>query len=231
VEQGIVGTVALVTGAGWGVGAAVATALAEAGATVAVADRNTESAYELAAILTGAGGRGLAFPLDVTDPAEVDGAVRRVERELGPLGLLVNAAGLVLPGELADYPDEDWARTFAVNATGVFHACRAAARCMIPRRAGAIVTVVAAPVDPPQPDLAAHAAATAAAARFTVCLGQDLAGYGIRCNVVSVGATPPADAAEAVLFLASGAARRITMHDLRVAGGGPVGVTAGGVAR
>ncbi|POM23705.1 2,3-dihydro-2,3-dihydroxybenzoate dehydrogenase [Actinomadura rubteroloni] len=184
--DGIDGTTALVTGAGGGIGAAVARALAAAGASVAALDRDADAAERTAADLPGP---ALALPADVADPAAVEAAVDRAERDLGPLGVLVNTAGILRPAPVLDLADADWAATFAVNATGVLLASRAVARRMVPRRAGAIVTVGSNAARVPRARIAAYAAAKAAAVQFTKCLGLELAAHGIRCNVVSPGST------------------------------------------
>ncbi|GAA2213764.1 2,3-dihydro-2,3-dihydroxybenzoate dehydrogenase [Nonomuraea monospora] len=245
--DGIEGSIALVTGAARGIGAAVCTALAEAGAKVAAAD-----------LRPGAGGDVLPYRMDVRDPADVENVVDAVERDLGPIGILVNIAGVLLPGAVDETGDDHWRQSFAVNADGVFHVSRAVARRMAPRGRGAIVTVGSNAASVPRVGMAAYAASKAAARMFTRCLGLEVAGHGIRCNVVSPGSTDtamlralwsgedpdealsatlagdpgafrvgiplgrvadPADIADAVVFLCSERARHITMHDLLVDGG------------
>ncbi|WP_019630449.1 2,3-dihydro-2,3-dihydroxybenzoate dehydrogenase [Actinomadura atramentaria] len=186
---GVAGTAALVTGGGGGIGAAVATALAAAGAAVAVLDRDADAAQRTADSLPGP---ALALPADIADPAEVEAAVAAAETALGPLGVLVNAAGILRPAPVLDLADADWAATLAVNATGVALASRAVARRMAPRRAGAIVTVASNAARVPRTGMAAYAASKAAAVAFTKCLGLELAGHGVRCNVVSPGSTDTA---------------------------------------
>ncbi|MBW4716873.1 2,3-dihydro-2,3-dihydroxybenzoate dehydrogenase [Saccharothrix obliqua] len=238
VDQGIGGRVALVTGAGRGIGAAVAAALTEAGAIVAGVDL-----------------KGAAHEADVSDVDSVEEVVDHVERVLGPISILVNVAGVLRMGRILDTTDEDWRRTFAVNTDGVFHVSRAVARRMAPRRAGVIVTVGSNASGVPRADMGAYAASKAATTMFTRCLGLELAEHGIRCNVVSPGSTDtemqralwtddegparviagdpagfrvgiplgriadPADIADAVLFLVSDRARHITMQNLYVDGG------------
>jgi 2,3-dihydro-2,3-dihydroxybenzoate dehydrogenase len=251
---GIDGRVALVTGAGQGIGAAVARTLATNGASVALLDTDAAKAERVAAAVTAAGGQARAYQADVADAAEVERAVQAAEHDLGPPGILVNVAGVLRTGPVTEFGDTDWAATFAVNVTGVFHASRAAARRMVQHRSGVIVTVTSNAAGVPRMHMAAYAASKAAATMFTKCLGLELAPYGIRCNVVAPGSTDtpmqrslwdlqgaaaviagrpeayragiplgriaqPADIAEAVLFLASGRSRHITMHDLYVDGG------------
>lgn len=131
VDDGIAGRVALVTGAAQGIGAAVVSALAGRGGRVAVLDAAECRRPDA----------GLAIPADVRDAAAVEDAVDRVERELGPIGILVNVAGILRIGSILAMRDEDWAATWDVNATGVLRVSRAVARRMVPRRRGSIVTV------------------------------------------------------------------------------------------
>ena len=116
-ETGIEGRVALVTGAARGIGAAVARTLARRGAQVAVLDRDAEALREVAEALA----RARAYPVDVTDSSAVDGAVAAVERDLGPISIAVNVAGILRTAPAVEVTDTDWAETFAVNAGGVLH--------------------------------------------------------------------------------------------------------------
>jgi 2,3-dihydro-2,3-dihydroxybenzoate dehydrogenase len=112
-----------------------------------------------------------------------------VERDLGPIAVLVNVAGVLRAAAVVDCRDEDWAAVFDVNATGVFRLCRAVAPGMVARRQGAIVTVSSNAAVVARARRSASAAAKAAASHFTRCLGLELAPYGVRCNVVSPGST------------------------------------------
>lgn len=245
---GIAGRVALVTGAAQGIGAEVARTLAGHGATVALADLSDAApvAKELDA---------RAYTVDVRDTASVETLVEAVERDLGPIGLLVNVAGVLRVGRLTELTDEDWAAVFDVNTHGVFRVCRAVGRRMAQRRSGTIVTVGSNAGGVPRMAMGAYAASKAATAHLMRCLGLELAGAGVRCNVVAPGSTDtamqrslwtddhgaeavvrgdpaqfkvgiplgrlaqPRDIADAVAFLASDAARHITMQVLDVDGG------------
>jgi 2,3-dihydro-2,3-dihydroxybenzoate dehydrogenase len=170
------GRVAVVTGAAGGIGAAVVRALERRGAAVAAVDVRAPDA-------------GTPYVVDVRDSRAVDDLVARVERELGPIAVLVNVAGVMRAGPAVGLSDEDWAAVFDVNATGVFRLCRAVAPGMVARRRGAIVTVSSNAAVVARAQLAAYAAAKAAASHFTRCLGLELAPHGVRCNVVSPGST------------------------------------------
>jgi len=115
--------------------------------------------------------------------------VARTEDVLGPVGILVTVAGILRTGPVTAATDADWQEVFAVNVHGVVHCCRAVARRMVARRSGTIVTVGSNAAGVPRTDMAAYAASKAATAQFTRCLGLELAGYGIRCNVVAPGST------------------------------------------
>ncbi|PRX46977.1 2,3-dihydro-2,3-dihydroxybenzoate dehydrogenase [Prauserella shujinwangii] len=184
-NSGIEGTVALVTGASGGIGTAVVRAIAERGGDVAAVD---VSAGPKSAGPVGAG-KVRRYVADVTDSAAVDELVDQVERDLGPIGHLVNAAGVLRTGHVVDLSDADWDVMLSVNAFGVFHVSRAVARRMIPRRGGTIVTVTSNAASVPRIGMTGYAASKAAATQFTRSLGLELAGFGIRCNVIAPGST------------------------------------------
>ncbi|MFF1715872.1 2,3-dihydro-2,3-dihydroxybenzoate dehydrogenase [Streptomyces sp. NPDC058268] len=186
---GIESTVALVTGAAQGIGAAVAGTLAGAGAQVAAVDRNAEALATVVTKLEAEGVSVRGYAVDVCDSRAVDALVQRVEDEQGPIGILVNAAGVLHTGRVVDLPDGQWDEIFSVNAGGVFHMSRAVARRMMGRRRGTMVTVASNAAGVPRVDMAAYAASKAASAQFTRCLGLELADFGIRCNIVSPGST------------------------------------------
>ncbi|MFB6893790.1 2,3-dihydro-2,3-dihydroxybenzoate dehydrogenase [Kitasatospora sp. NPDC056327] len=191
-QSELAGTVALVTGAGQGIGAAVTRALVDAGAVVAAADRNPGPLAVLADELSGrpdAHGPVHPYTLDVTDAAAVESTVDLIERQLGPVGILVNVAGILRVAPVVELGDQDWADTFAVNTTGVFHTSRAVGRRMAERGGGAIVTVGSNAAGVPRTGMAAYAASKAAATMFTRCLGLELGRSGVRCNIVSPGST------------------------------------------
>ncbi|MFJ8435270.1 2,3-dihydro-2,3-dihydroxybenzoate dehydrogenase [Kitasatospora sp. NPDC094019] len=199
-QSELAGAVAMVTGAGQGIGAAVTRALVAAGAVVAAVDRNPGPLAELADELSvrpaepapdgGApGGPVHPYLLDVSDAAAVEAAVELMESQLGPIGILVNVAGILRVAPAVELTDQDWADTFAVNTTGVFHTTRAVGRRMAERGGGAIVTVGSNAAGVPRTGMAAYAASKAAATMYTRCLGLELGRSGVRCNIVSPGST------------------------------------------
>lgn len=180
---------ALVTGAAGGIGAAVARALATRGASVAAADSDAVGLDTVVDKLSADGHRTTAFAVDVRNSAAVEDVVDRVESSLGPIDVLVNCAGVLRCAPIVDLTDEDWTETIAINTSGPFHVSRAVARRMVPRRSGSIVTVASNSARVPRTQMGAYAASKAATIMLTKCLGLELSGYGIRCNVVSPGST------------------------------------------
>jgi 2,3-dihydro-2,3-dihydroxybenzoate dehydrogenase len=183
------GKVVLVTGAAQGIGAAVARAFADWGAIVAAVDANADALDRQAEALNALGHKVTAYPGDVRNGTAVEDLVDRVERERGPIDVLVNAAGVLRTGPVTTCTDEDWAAVIAVNLTGVFNVSRSVAARMAARNAGTIVTIASNAGGVPRMHMAAYAASKAATVMFTKCLGLELAGHGIRCNVVSPGST------------------------------------------
>jgi 2,3-dihydro-2,3-dihydroxybenzoate dehydrogenase len=183
------GRIALVTGAAGGIGGAVVRALAERGAGVAAVDRAGDDLRAAVGKLAADGLRVTAYPADVGAPAEVESVVDAVERDLGPISYLVNAAGILRLGRARELSVADWNGTLAVNATGVFLVSRAVVNRMVPRGRGAVVTVASNAARTARVDMAAYAASKAAATIFTKVLGLEVAEHGIRCNVVAPGST------------------------------------------
>ncbi|MGK5548877.1 2,3-dihydro-2,3-dihydroxybenzoate dehydrogenase [Streptomyces sp. URMC 127] len=183
------GKVALVTGAAGGIGESVVRTLAERGVTVAAVDKDEARLRACVEKFTADGLAVAAFPGDVTSSPEVESFVDAVERGLGPLDYLVNAAGVLRLSEARRLTDEDWKFTFAVNTSGVFFVSRAVVNRMVPRGSGAVVTVASNAAGTARVEMAAYSASKAAATMFTKCLGLEVAKYGIRCNLVAPGST------------------------------------------
>ncbi|HET8662301.1 MAG TPA: 2,3-dihydro-2,3-dihydroxybenzoate dehydrogenase [Micromonosporaceae bacterium] len=188
-RDGTVRKVAVVTGAAGGIGTAVVQALAAQGMAVAAVDVNVPALDELTEKMAVNGWFVPGYQADVADGAEVECTVARIEREVGEIELLVNAAGVLRLGAASELSDVDWRAMFSVNLDGVFHCSRAVASRMKQRRSGAIVTIASNAGRVPRMQMAAYGASKAAAASYTKTLGLELAEYGIRCNVVSPGST------------------------------------------
>lgn len=183
---GIEGKIALVTGAGGGIGRALVDLLAECGARVLATDH---SEAMLAVHASQDGQKVRREVLDVRDSAAVDRLVADTEADWGPIDLGVNVAGILSTTTVVETQDAVWRNVFAVNTDGVFHVSRALARVMSPRRRGVIVTVSSNAAGVPRHAMAAYAASKAATTMFTRCLGLELAPLGIRCNIVAPGST------------------------------------------
>lgn len=182
--------IALVTGAAGGIGAAVAGALGELGTTVAAVDADADRLRETAEKLSADGLHVVPFTADVSNGREVASLVDAVEDRLGPPDFLVNAAGVLRLGTVGELTEEDWASTFAVNATGAFLMSQAVVGRMTARsRRGALVTVASNAAGTARMEMAAYSASKAAATMFTKCLGLEVAQHGIRCNIVAPGST------------------------------------------
>lgn len=181
------GQVAIVTGAGHGIGAASAGRLASEGATVAVCDINPDTAQEIADVITGTGGRGHAFTADVSDPEAVPSLVAEVQQRLGPVDILHNNAGRLVPGTAITQAVEEWQRTLSVNVSSVFLMSRAVLPGMRQRGHGVIVNMGSVSGMVGEPDLVAYNTSKAAIINLTRQLAADFSSEGIRVNCVCPG--------------------------------------------
>jgi NAD(P)-dependent dehydrogenase (short-subunit alcohol dehydrogenase family) len=184
----LTGQVALVTGGGRGIGRAVAGSLARAGAAVAVLARSADQLAETAEAIAAAGGRGLACPADVTDRPAVEAAVAEVERQLGPIDLLVNNAGVGGPvGPLAEADPDAWWRCLEVNLRGPLLCSRAVLPGMLGRRRGRIVNVASGAGTRAIPNLSAYVTSKAALIRLTENLAAEVRESGVRVFAIQPG--------------------------------------------
>ena len=179
------GEVALVTGGSRGIGLAIANALAEGGARVAVLARGEERAIAAAAELPGEGHLGLAC--DVADSAGAGAAVERIETELGGISILVNNAGIARDNILLRLKDEDWDEVMAVNLKGAFNMTRAIARGMMKRRDGVILNLSSVIGLSGNAGQANYASSKAGLIGFTKSVARELASRGVRCNALAPG--------------------------------------------
>lgn len=182
------GKVALITGGSRGIGQRVAQVLADQGMSVAVAARSKEVEH-VAADLRERGSSAVGIVADVSRKTDVEGMVERVERELGPLWLLVNNAGVLKTGPTADMREEDWDETFAVDARGVFLCSQAAIRRMMPRQRGRIVNMSSIAGFIVRTGQIGYCSAKAAVIHFSRCLAVEMAPHGITVNCLCPGMT------------------------------------------
>ena len=184
----LAGTVAIVTGASRGIGAAIACDLAAAGAHVVVNYRTRESdAQRVVADIVARGGAAEALAFDVAAAAEVDAAVKDVVARLGKVDLLVNNAGVSADALIVRTSDDQWQRVLDVNLKGVFNCTKYVARPMMRARFGRIVNVGSVVGVTGNAGQAAYAAAKAGIIGFTKSTARELAGRGITANVVAPG--------------------------------------------
>lgn len=246
VEIKLDGQVAIVTGAGAGIGRASAETLAMAGASVVVSDRDVTTAEETAAAIRAGGGQALALGCDVTDEDALVSLVARAVGELGRLDILVNNAGGGGPRPF-DMPMSDFERAYRLNVYSVFRLCQLAAPHMKAAGGGAVVNISSMAGENTNKRMASYASSKAAANHLTRNIAFDLGPMGIRVNAIAPGAiktqalasvlTPEieaamlkhtplgrlgeaADIANAVLFLCSPLATWVSGQVLTVSGGG-----------
>ena len=191
------GKVAIVTGAGRGLGLGIAHELASAGANVAVLELDGESAEQAARELAETGVTARAYPTDVTSSEQVDAAFEAVARDFGRLDIVVNNAGISRVGpHTQDVTDEDWHDSIAVMQTGVFYCLRAAGRIMVPRGSGCVVSISSIRGFSPNIGRMTYCAPKAAVIMMTKVAAGEWAPHGVRVNVVCPGVlrTPMWDA-------------------------------------
>jgi NAD(P)-dependent dehydrogenase (short-subunit alcohol dehydrogenase family) len=244
------GDVALVTGAGSGIGQAIAIGLAEAGAKVALFDlaQQTDGLEATRAAIERLGQAVLIVPGDVTDEADLAHAVATTGRDLGPLNVAVNAAGIAAAVPAEEMSRAAWHRVIEVNLTGLFLSCQAEARAMLPLGRGAIVNIASMSGSIVNRGLtqAHYNSSKAGAIHLSKSLAMEWVDRGVRVNSISPGytlspmnrrpevaeqlvtfaaETPMARIATVdemvgpAIFLASRAASFVTGHDLLVDGG------------
>ena len=238
----LIGKTALITGASGGIGAAIAKALHDAGATIAISGTRVEA---LEKVKTEVGERVHILPCNLSNPEEVEKLVPAAEAALGGLDILVNNAGITKDGLAMRMKDEDWSSVIDVNLTANFRLARAAMKLMMRKRFGRIINITSIVGVTGNPGQANYVASKAGLIGLTKSIAQELATRGVTANCVAPGfiATPmtdglndkqkeailaripaarmgtPADIAAAVLYLASDEAGYVTGQTLHINGG------------
>lgn len=181
------GKVALISGAGSGIGRATAQLFAAEGAAVAVLDLRAEAADETVAKIVADGGRAVSLVANVASADEVEAAVATAVSALGRLDVVYNNAGVDSKGSVADATEDDWDRAFAVNAKGTFLVSRAAVPHLIEAGGGSIINQGSVAALVGVPNFAAYCAAKGAVVALTRSMAVDLAQHQIRVNVICPG--------------------------------------------
>ena len=239
---------AIVTGAGSGIGQAIAAGFAREGARVACADIREERARATAERIRTAGGEALAIAVDVSERSQVETMLTLARERFGDVDTLVSAAGISARDSFLDVTDEDWDRVLAVNLKGLFLCAQVVGRHMAERGRGAIINVTSQLESVAQPHCAPYLASKGGGRMLTRGMAVDLAPSGVRVNALAPGLTntnlsprdteegrrytaetvrhipmgrpaEPAEMVGAALYLASGEASYVTGTTLVVDGG------------
>jgi 3-oxoacyl-[acyl-carrier protein] reductase len=242
---GVTGRVALITGASQGIGRACALALAEGGASIALAARNEEKLAAVAKEIGDKGGQAATFRMDVSNEADVKSAVKAVIERFGKIEILVNNAGVTKDTLLMRMKKEDWDSVIQTNLSGAFYTTQAVIGSMLKPRWGRIINISSVFGQTGQAGQANYAASKAGLIGFTMAIAREVASRNITANAVAPGYIETAmtealsaelkskvneaiplgrpgtdmEVAHAVRFLASEEASYITGHVLKVNGG------------
>lgn len=248
-SNSLVGKAAIITGGRRGIGRAVALALAEAGADVALGDRVVEDGEleAVAAEIKKMGRRSLAVQADITRKTEVDGLVKKTVAELGSIDILVNNAAMNIRVPLLELKEEGWDRVIDTDLKGCYLCSQAAGRVMVEQKRGSIINIASTAAMDTTPEMGAYCIAKAGVVMLTRILAIELSRYNIRVNAVAPSLVKtkfsqplwaeaetlkkieseiplgrlaePEDIVGPVLFLASEASAYITGHTIVVDGG------------
>jgi len=239
------GKVALVTGAGTGIGAACARALAREGAAVACTSLPTDPTQQVVDSIVAEGGKAIGIPLDVTDPKQAQEVVEHAAAELGGLHILLNNAGITDDQLILRMKPESWRKVLSVNLDGVFNVTQPAVKIMMKQRQGCIISMSSVVGLMGNAGQANYSASKAGIIGFTKSLARELGSRNITVNAIAPGyiQTPmtdkltedqrkallanlaiprlgtPEDIASVVVFLAGPAASYVTGDVINVSGG------------
>lgn len=243
----LAGRIALVTGSSAGIGLALARGLAAAGAQVVLNARNVDKLQQAASTLRAEGANVQVAAFDVTDKTAVTQAIEKIEREIGPIGILVNNAGMQRRAPLEDFDEATWHTLMKTNVDSVFFVGQAVARHMIGRKRGKIINICSVQSELGRPNIAPYTASKGAVKMLTKGMAIDWGQHGIQVNGLGpgyfkteltqalvdnqefsawlIGRTPSRrwgdveDLVGAAVFLASDASNFVNGHILYVDGG------------
>src|ERR1700722_4339464 len=184
------GRVALVTGAGSGIGRTTAEVLAGAGAIVACADINMTGAEETAHAIQESGGRAAAAELDVAERGAAAALVAEIVAGEGGLHIMCNIAGIMIDSSIIDLDPDEFDRILGVNLKGVLYGCQAAGRVMVEQGAGSIINMASAAVLAPSPGIGPYAICKAGVAQLTQSMAVEVGRRGVRVNSIAPGFIP-----------------------------------------
>ena len=179
--------VAIITGAGNGIGRAIAERFAREGARVAIADIEDDAGQETLSIINEAGGEAMFAHMDTSNRKSVEAGVAKVVEAFGPVNTLVNNAAAFVFGKVEDLTDDAWARVFGVNVVGYANCVNAVLPHMRAQGGGAIVNIASVSAFIAQPEFVPYNASKGAVAQLTRCLAMDLAPDNIRVNGICPG--------------------------------------------
>jgi 2-deoxy-D-gluconate 3-dehydrogenase len=183
----LAGRVAVVTGGNGGIGRGIAMGLAEAGASVAILARNDEKNRATLTELQALGVRACARVLDITDRGALKPTIDEVERTLGPIDILINNAGIALPGGALRGAVEDWDRVIETNLSSCFFLSRLAAQSMAQRRSGKIINIASEYSQFGNPIAPSYSASKGALIQLTKSMAIELAPHNIQVNAIVPG--------------------------------------------
>ncbi|MCJ8501851.1 SDR family NAD(P)-dependent oxidoreductase [Desulfatitalea alkaliphila] len=243
----LTGKVAIVTGAGRGIGRAIAVGLAASGAAVVVASRTAEQLQAVVAEIEAKGGRALAVPTDLTDPARIEHLATETVKTFGRIDILVNNAARSFLRGLMELREDGWDKVFNTNVKAVWLLSRAVARTMMEQKSGRIINITTVGAEKAELGMAAYGCSKAALKMLTRCMAREWAPFGVQVNAVGPGLTrtefsqpiwsnpdiakhvtaqlpmgriaEPEEIVPAVLFLASDGASYMTGESIYVDGG------------
>lgn len=181
------GRVVVVTGAGRGIGRAIALTCAQAGADVVLASRTRSELEAVADEVNEMGQRASVVVADISDPAHVNRLVSEALHRFGNIDILVNNAGIDISKPIVDFSLEDWNRTIEINLTGVFLCTKAVLEHMIDRRKGKIINIASGAGLRGGPGKAAYSASKGGVIAFTQALAGEVRDFGIQVNVICPG--------------------------------------------